>query len=231
MPLDVPDAGTPVPENPSTGVAVVGRHDAAGALLDPTRRRILTALHAPGSATTIAQGLGLSRQLANYHVRALERAGLVEEVDRRRRRGLEERIVRATASHYLISPEVGGALGETPTDVKDRFSATYQVAVAARTIREVAALAALAREAGKRLTTLTLDTEVRLPTPAAREAFANELVAAITRVVAKYHDEHAPEGRAYRLFAGAHPVFQPEVPAKPPRVSSNRKRRHPERSR
>jgi hypothetical protein len=133
--------------------------------------------------------------------------------------------VRATAAHYLISPDALGALGDTPADASDRFSATYQVAVAARTIREVAALAALARRAGKRLTTVTLDAEVRFATPAAREAFANDLVDAVTRLVAQYHDEAAPDGRRYRLVASAHPVFRPPAAGKhPPRPRARTRR-------
>lgn len=203
-PLDRP-ADRADPAAPTSGVAVIDGDRAAGALMDPTRRRIVTALQSPGSAASIAARLRLSRQLVNYHVRALERAGLVEEVGRRQRRGLQERLVRATAAAYLISPQTLGTLGDTDAAATDKFSATYQVAVAARTIREVAALAALARGADKRLTTLTIDTEVRFATPAAREAFANELFDTITALVAKYHDEQAPDGRPYRLFLGAHP--------------------------
>jgi hypothetical protein len=157
----------------------------------------------------VAREVGLSRQLANYHVRALERAGLVEQIGRRPRRGLEERIVRATAAHYLISPSALGSPADSPADLGDRFSATYQVAVAARTIHEVAELAARAREAGKRLTTLTVDTTVRFATPADRERFGNDLVNAVNALVARYHDATASNGRAYRVFLGAHPVFQP----------------------
>lgn len=200
----------------ATGLAVVNQHDAAGALLNPLRRSILTALAAPGSATTVAEAIGTPRQLVNYHLRVLERAGLVEEVGQRQRRGLTERIVRATAAHYLVSPDAIAQLGGSTDDVSDRFSATFQVAVAARTIREVAALATLARKAGKPLTTLSLDTQVSFATPAAREAFGNELVAAINALVRKYHrTESAREagetgpGRTYRLFAGAHPIYQP----------------------
>jgi DNA-binding transcriptional ArsR family regulator len=212
QPLDAPPAlpgetRAAARQAPSAGLAVVSRDRAAGALVDPTRRRILAALQTPGSATTVAREVGLSRQLTNYHVRALERAGLVQQVGRRPRRGLEERIVRATAAHYLISPTAMGSPGETPQDLGDRFSATYQVAVAARTIHEVAELAARARDAGKRLTTLTLDTSVTFASPKAREDFGNELVNAVNRLVARYHDEQAPDGRQYRLFLGAHPVF------------------------
>lgn len=221
--LTPPQGADTAPDGPSaTGLAVVNQHDAASALLNPLRRSILAALAAPGSATSVAETIGTPRQLVNYHLRVLERAGLVEEVAQRQRRGLTERIVRATAAHYLVSPDAIGQLGGSPEDVSDRFSATYQVAVAARTIREVAALATLARKAGKPLTTLSLDTEVCFETPAAREAFGNELVAMINRLVAKYHHR---TGRTYRLFAGAHPIYAPpESPARarPSRTSTRR---------
>jgi len=216
-----PDA---TPDGPSaTGLAVVNQHDAASALLNPLRRSILTALAAPGSATSVAETIGTPRQLVNYHLRVLERAGLVEEVAQRQRRGLTERIVRATAAHYLVSPDAIAQLGGSTEDVSDRFLVTYEVAVAARTIREVAALATLARKAGKPLTTLSLDTQVSFETPAAREAFGNELVSTINALVAKYHRAAGKTGRTYRLFAGAHPIYQPAKTPKPSARTSTRR--------
>jgi DNA-binding transcriptional ArsR family regulator len=220
--MEPADATRAADASAPAGVAVVGRDRAATSLLDPMRRRILEALQEPASATAVAGSFGLSRQVVNYHVRALEKAGLVEEVGRRQRRGLEERIVRATATSYLISPEILGSLGQTPTERADRFSATYQVAVAARTIREVAELAALARSAGKRLTTLTIDTEIRFASPADRQAFANDLTELTQQLVAKYHDASTANGRVYRLFIGAHPLGAPR-----PDPEHTRRRRTP----
>jgi hypothetical protein len=116
-------------------------------------------------------------------------------------------VVRATACYYLVAPEVLTGRQDQERDVRDRFSASYQVAVAARTIREVAALGELANRAGKRLTTMTVDSEVRFATPADREAFARDLVGAITDVIARYNPPQASNGRAYRVFAGLHPKF------------------------
>src|SRR5688572_31299404 len=228
--LDLDTAPSPGPS--ATGLAVVNQHDAASALLNPLRRSILTALSAPGSATSVAEAIGTPRQLVNYHLRVLERAGLVEEVAQRQRRGLTERIVRATAAHYLVSPDAIAQLGGSTEDVSDRFSATYQVAVAARTIREVAALATLARKAGKPLTTLSLDTQICFETPAAREAFGNELVATINALVAKYHcaSPTGRTGRTYRLFAGAHPIYQPAQSPEPARTKGRQKTHKPSRA-
>ncbi|MDQ3169396.1 MAG: helix-turn-helix domain-containing protein [Acidobacteriota bacterium] len=199
---------TPAADASTTGVAVVSRRESAAALVHPVRRRVLEALKAPGSATMVAATLKLSRQVVNYHVRALERAGLVEEVERRQRRGLEERIVRATAAYYLIAPDAlsgNAAPASEGRDITDRFSASYQVAMAARTIREVAALGELATRAGKRLSTMSLDSEVTFATPAAREAFARDLLDAVTDVVARHHRPATKGAHTYRVFAGAHP--------------------------
>lgn len=192
------------------GVAIVQRRESAAALVHPVRRRVLEALKAPGSATSVASELALPRQVVNYHVRALEEAGLVEEVERRQRRGLIERIVRATAAYYLVAPDAlsgKAAPASEGRDITDRFSASYQVAMAARTIREVAALGELATKAGKRLTTMSLDSEVTFETPADREAFARELLGAISDVIARYHRPGTKNARTYRVFAGAHPKY------------------------
>src|SRR3954471_15937851 len=111
----------------------------AAALLDPLRARVLGALAEPGSATTVGAALGLSRQQVNYHLRTLEAHGLVELVETRARRGLTERVVRASACGYVVSPAVLGALAAEPARA-ERLSARYLVALAARVVREVGAL-------------------------------------------------------------------------------------------
>ena len=94
-------------------VDVIDDPGAAITALDPVRARILRQLVEPGSATTVAHELGLSRQKANYHLRALESHGLVTLVEERPRRGMTERIVQATARAYLVAPD---ALGHDATD-------------------------------------------------------------------------------------------------------------------
>ena len=52
---------------------------------------------------------------------------------------------------------------------------------------------------------MTLETQVRFASAEARRAFTEELAASVAQVAAKYHDEHTPGGRPYRLFLGAYP--------------------------
>ena len=73
-------------------VAVIDNPVVATVALEPTRARVLAELVKPGSATTLAERLGLPRQQLNYHVRALEAQGLVALVEVRSRRGCTERV-------------------------------------------------------------------------------------------------------------------------------------------
>ena len=84
-----------------------------------------------------------------------------------------------------------------------------------RVVREVGNLVRRAKETGKRLATLAVDTEIRFRSAADRAAFSNELAEAITRLVSKYHDESAPGGRAHRLVVVAHPLPQKPNPKEP----------------
>lgn len=183
----------------------------AAKLLQPTRRRILEHLSQAQSASGLARQLRLPRQKVNYHLRELEKDGLVALVEERKRGNCTERLVQATARSYLISPEVLGALGSRPEEVRDRFSAAYLMATAGRAVRDVAQLQAKADEAGQRLATLTLTSEVRFASAQARNGFAEELTTALAELSAKYHDEDAPGGRRFRFFVGGHPAPAPDA--------------------
>jgi DNA-binding transcriptional ArsR family regulator len=185
---------------------VVRSAESAAALLDPTRQHLLAHLKEPDSATGLARRLKLPRQRINYHLKVLEGAGLVELVEERRKGNCLERVVRATARAFIISPEALGELGLTAELASDRLSSAYLVAAAGRTIREVAELEDKAKREGKRVATLTLEADVRFATAEARARFADELADAVARIAARYHDDRASGGRRFRLLAAVHPV-------------------------
>ena len=188
-------------------VEVIDDPAAAVVALGPVRARLLAELAEPGSASSLAARLGIPRQKLNYHLRALEAHGLVEEVDSRRHGGITEHVFQATAASYVVSPAALGAAATDPAR-SDRLSARYLIALAARVVREVGQLARGADQAGKRLPTLAIDTEVGFRSPAEQAAFADELAAAVTALASRYHDD---AGRRHRLVAVVHPV--PKEPA------------------
>jgi DNA-binding transcriptional ArsR family regulator len=168
--------------------------------LSPIRRQLLARLREPASATQLAAALDLPRQRVNYHLRALEEAGLLELVEERPRRGFVERILRTRPGALVVDPTViDGAF----TEIHDQYAAEHLVGVAADTVRTVARMQAAAADQGRRLLTFTVEAEVRFGQPSDVHAFTDELAEAIRAVVARYDTEG---GKPYRMVAGGHPA-------------------------
>src|SRR5204862_6189251 len=152
-------------------IQVIDDPAAATVALEPMRSRLLSELATPASAATLATRVGLARQKVNYHLRTLETHGLVHLAQERRWGGLTERLLVATAASYVVSPSAMGPVAADPNREVDRLSASYLIALGARVVREVNDLIHRAKEAGKRLATLAVDTEVRFRSAADRAAF------------------------------------------------------------
>lgn len=186
--------------------------------LSPLRRRLLERLQTPASATQVADELALGRQRVNYHLRALEKAGLLELVEERPRRGCVERIVVTRAKAFVVDPDVMAPA--TRADVQDRFAAEHLIHTAAAMVRDVARMQTQAQMQQKRLLTFAIDTDIRFATPADFERFTEKLA----RFVARESTAHASRaattaataatavrtsaeaGRLYRIVIGAHPT-------------------------
>jgi predicted ArsR family transcriptional regulator len=188
-------------------VDVIEDPAAAVVALDPVRARLLAALTQPGSAATLAERVGLTRQKVNYHLRALEAHGLVRQVGERRWGGLTERLFVATAASYVVSPSALGDAASDPAKASDHLSARYLIALAARLVREVGELARRADQQDRRLATLSIDTELCFRTVEERASFADDLAAIVAALAARYHDPSVPGGRWHRLVVAAHPLL------------------------
>lgn len=191
-------------------VAVIDDAAAAEATLDPMRSRLLAELAEPASAAGLAARLGLPRQKVNYHLRTLEGHGLVELAEERKRGNLTERVMRATAAAYVISPAALPRLQPDPSRAPDQLSARWLIALAARTVRDVGELMRRGAGAKQRVATYAIDAEVRFATAADRAAFAAELTDTVTRLVASYHAGDDPEGRDHRVVVALHPDIPTE---------------------
>ena len=194
-------------------IDVIDDPAAAETLLDPVRTRLLAALAEPASATMLAGRVGLPRQLVNYHLRALERHGLVELQEERRKGNVLERVMRASASSYVISPSALTPLQPDPARMPDHRSAAWLLALAARLVRDVGSLLTGAARERRPLATFALDTEVRFANAADRAAFADELSSAVAALIHRYHDEAAPRGRMHRVLVAIHPSVPAHAPS------------------
>jgi DNA-binding transcriptional ArsR family regulator len=205
---------TASPGSSSAASLAVLRDPARAAVLlyHPLRLKILAALLQPDSATGVARRMNLPRQTVNYHVRELARAKLLTRAGRRRRRRMFEQCYVATAQGYVLSPELLGKLAADPARVADVFSAYYLVGLASKMQSELARVSELAEKAGKRLATLSLNTELRFTSAEQRARFTEALQHAIVDVVGRHSspyrnaDGSPASGRPFRLVLGCYPI-------------------------
>ncbi len=191
-------------------VSFVADPAAASALMQPLRRTILHHLSEPGSASSVARALEMPRQRVGYHVRALEGHGLLEHVGDKRRGNCVERLLRATATSYLLDPLVVSGAGADPKKATDRLSSQYLLATAAQLVSDVGRLRARAQEAGRQLPTLTIETDVQFASAADQAAFAEALADSVARLAAQFNKPSAADGRRFRFVIGGHPAPAPD---------------------
>jgi DNA-binding transcriptional ArsR family regulator len=210
-------------------VTVIEDPETAAVSLDPIRARLLAELAAgPASAAMLAGQVGLPRQKVNYHLKALERHGLVELAGERRKGNVTERLMRATAASYVISPLALAAVQPDPDRFRDQLSARWLLALGARLVRDVGALITGATKARKRLATYALDGEVRFSSAADRAAFVQELTAGVTALIRKYDAPGAEGGRAHRIVVAVHPTLKQTEPKQTEPKQTELKQTEPE---
>jgi DNA-binding transcriptional ArsR family regulator len=186
-------------------IEVIDDPRAAAASLHPVRSRLLAELAAGGTASGVSAKLGLTRQKANYHLRELETHGLVELVEERRTRNTTERVMRATASSYVISPAALPTVAPDPDRAPDQLSARWLLALAGRLVQELGVLIARSRAAKQPLASFGIDTEIAFASARDRAAFVAELSEHVDGLVSAYHSAGAAGARKHRLIVALHP--------------------------
>lgn len=93
-------------------------------LFKPIRLELLTMLDESRTCGQLAEAFGTSPQKIYYHVKVLERAGLVKKVSEVRVRGIMEGYYQAAAESYWLSPQLVSRLGRERQS-KEQMSLGY----------------------------------------------------------------------------------------------------------
>ncbi len=107
---------------PAREVTMVERPVQIKALSNPERARILTLLiERPGTAKQVADWIEGTRGRVHYHIKELEKAGLVELVAKVEKGGVVEKYYRAVARNFYVAQGIGEHDGLTG-DVRQMIS-------------------------------------------------------------------------------------------------------------
>ncbi|KZE48357.1 ArsR family transcriptional regulator [Brevibacillus parabrevis] len=174
----------------------------AMALLNPLRAEILSRLAEPASAAEVARGINEIPQRVNYHLKALEKVGLVRRVGSRQVRNLVEVLYLAIARTYVLSEGLNWA-NDTVQQMKDQGALSHLIQTAERIKRD--ALALLERsDREKEIPSATLDTSIRLASEEQRAAFVEEYVQLVNQLVKKYQTRTSAQ-ETYKVILAVYP--------------------------
>jgi DNA-binding transcriptional ArsR family regulator len=174
----------------------------AQVLAHPMRLRILGALRQPGSAAAVARELGEPRQKVNYHLKELERAGLVGQVSERRTGNFIENLYEAAARSFVISPRVAWPDGRRAEALAAQASLENLVRLGERVQRDSVDLLDRATFDGERIASAAVEAEVRFADGQQRTEFLNAYLRAVGPLLARYG---AASGAPYRLVLAVYP--------------------------
>lgn len=172
------------------------------ALNHPTRVAILDALRDPAAAATVARALGQPRQLVNYHMKALEEAGLIERVEERRKGNFIEVIYRSVARSFVVAAEASWTPRRAET-IRQQHALGTLIDLGGRLQRDAARLLERATFEGVTIPSVAATAELRFLDEAARAAFVEGYVSALRSLV----EQHASkEGEPYRVVLAVYPA-------------------------
>jgi DNA-binding transcriptional ArsR family regulator len=194
-----------------TAVATIEDSEQIGALSHPVRARILESLRAPGTAAGLARQLGRSRQVVGYHLKELERVGLVRPAGERRKGSFIEQLYQATARRFLVSPRFAADPERLAALFRDQVALAQLSELGERVQRSAAELIEHAAESGEEIPSASVEAEVRFADEAARAAFLREYVESLKALLAKHGSDGSAEGEVFRVAFAAYPEAPEET--------------------
>ena len=190
-----------LPEGPAA-VHSIESAEALQALSHPTRVAMLEALHEPRSAAAVGRELGQSRQRMNYHLKALEQAGLVERVGTRQSGNFVETLYQAAARAFVVSPQVAWSGPRRLDALRSQHALGTLVGIGEQLQRDAAVLLDRAAYESEQIASAAVSAEVSFGSDAERSAFMREYLEATKDLLERYGTQG---GKPYRVVLAVHP--------------------------
>ena len=174
-------------------------------LLKPLRAEILQQLADPRTCPELAEVFDTTPQKIYYHIKELEKAGLVEKVAEQRVRGVIEGHYQAKARAYWLSSKLVGQIG-SPRQAHDQASLRVLLSLADDIHGDVGKLGERSAT-GKTIPSLSLDAHIHLPVGERRVEFLGEVQNLFQSLAEKYSlpaDDPRP-GETFRLVLACYP--------------------------
>lgn len=174
----------------------------ASALINPLRAEILTQLKQPSSATEVAKKLKETPQRINYHLKALQKVGLVTKVGTRQVRNLVEVLYQSIAKTFHLA-ETLSISKETIQKIKDQGSLLHLIHTSER-MRKDALLLMEQSDQNEVIPSASLQMQVNLKNESMREQFVEDYVDLVKDLVKRYQQNNENQN-VYQVLLSVYP--------------------------
>ena len=180
--------------------------DQAAALLKPQRIEMLKLMDQPRTCVELGKVFGETPQKIHYHIKALQHAGLVEQVGERRVRGTVEGSYQARARSYWLASDLVGRIGGAAI-AQDQVSLRHLLSLTEEMRGDIGHLA---QQVGQELPSLGLSLHVELADESRRAEFMAD-VQHLAQVLARKYgatagdDDAQPPQPLFRLVLACYP--------------------------
>jgi DNA-binding transcriptional ArsR family regulator len=182
--------------------------DQAAALLKPQRIEMLKLMDHPRTCLELGNIFGETPQKINYHIKALQNAGLVEQVGERRVRGTVESSYQARARSYWLASDLVGQIGGAAI-AQDQASLRHLLSLTEEMRGDIGHLA---QQVGREIPSLGLSLHVELDDESRRADFMADVQQMAQILARKYgatagEDENdaQPSRPRFRLVLACYP--------------------------
>jgi DNA-binding transcriptional ArsR family regulator len=167
--------------------------DQAAALLKAQRIEMLKLMDQPRTCLELARIFGETPQKINYHIKALQHAGLVDQVGERRVRGTVEGSYRARARSYWLASDLIGQIGGAAM-AEDQASLRHLLSLTEEMRDDIGHLAQQVSVAGRDVPSLGLSLHVELDDAARRAEFMADVQRMAQILARKYGATSGDDG-------------------------------------
>ncbi|WP_282939810.1 helix-turn-helix domain-containing protein [Paenibacillus sp. RC67] len=158
--------------------------DQAMALLNPLRADIVSRLIEPASAAELGRMINEPPQRMNYHLKALEKTGLIRRVGTRQVRNLVEVLYQSIAKTFVLAESL--SLSEETIERLKEHGSLAQLITTAEQMKKDAVYLMEHSEKGTEIPSATLQMDIPLLDGDDREAFIADYVTMVKQLVGKY---------------------------------------------
>lgn len=179
----------------------------AQALLHPLRVRLLALAAEPVSAVELARELGETPQKINYHLKELEKAGLLKKVREEKVRNLTKAYYQVQARSLLFSPGFVAERGADARVARDQVSLHNLLGLSHELERDVIGLLNRSKSEGMAAASLGAKAELAFPDGEARRGFLEAYVSMLDELVRRFGArEGSPANERYTALLAVYPT-------------------------